>query len=172
LALAFQFCIVVLGSALFATPLGAIFMELNMKYIPILILIACIFVSCNKENNTAPIPPSNTSEIFLFAMRGDGSGDKIFAAKTSDTIIINKLLRQLDLPPEKRNLHIHGIVSAGNGGFNLKWDWYLIPDKWDVVESSMELCDCDPQFVTRNILAKDSTAWFCPWASYVFSKQE
>jgi hypothetical protein len=153
------------------TTLGVVKKELNMKYMTILILAACIFLSCTKEENTAPIPPSNTSAIFLFTIRGDGSGDKVFAAKTSDTVIISKLLKQLDLPPEKRNLHIHGKVSAGNGGYNLKWDWHIIPNEWDVVESSMELCDCDPQFVTNNLLVKDSTAWFCPWASYVISKQ-
>jgi hypothetical protein len=143
-----------------------------MKYIPILIYIACLFVSCSKENNTAPVPPSDTSVIFLFAMRGNGSGDETFAAKTTDTMIINKVLTQLDLPPEKRNLHIHGIVVAGDGGYNLNWDWHFIPDKWDIVESSMELCDGDPKFVTRDILSKDSTAWFCPWASYVLRRQQ
>ena len=44
------------------------------------------------------------------------------------------------MPVAERSLHIHGPVERASEGENLGWHWRFVPDAWDVVEASIEVC--------------------------------
>jgi hypothetical protein len=111
-----------------------------------------------------PIHPDR-SGLFLFAMRGLPGQ---FVARTSDPTVLEKARTQLQLGSSQRSLFINGPIARGNGDHNLDWSWHFVPDEWDLVEASIEVCDGTP-----DALEADLERWlnevgqFCPWRSYV-----
>jgi hypothetical protein len=90
-----------------------------------------------------------------------------FRASASDARVIARVRAELAKPFKQRSLHINGKISAGTGD-NAPWSWHFDQDKWDVVETSIELCDARPSYVEENLeqWLKD-VGRFCPWQSRV-----
>jgi len=122
-------------------------------------LIAC-------SDGEAPGAPALGLRTFLFGTRGVPPEDGEFVAATSDPLVQARLDAELTLPEAQRGRHIGGPLAKGNDGYNFSWSWHFLPDQWDVVEVSIELCDGTPRAVEENV-----DAWvgqvFCPWSSYV-----
>jgi hypothetical protein len=96
------------------------------------------------------------------------SEEESFIAVTSDPEIIEMAAKQLALPDEKRDLHINGLLAAGNGGFNRNWNWHIVPGEWFLAEISVEVCDGRPSFVESELeYWLNTVKRYCPWASYV-----
>jgi hypothetical protein len=111
---------------------------------------------------------SDSPRYFLFQHRGVAGETGQWVAATGDEKVLKKVAEQLTLPIAERTLHINGVISAGNGGHNLRWRWHFTPSKWNIVSLSIELCDGTPQMVEKNVqywVKKVKT--FCPWSSYV-----
>ena len=85
---------------------------------------------------------------FRFGMRGDSTRSEDFIAVTRDYEIIASAREQLLLPVSERTLHIHGVVTSGNGDHNLDWSWHFIPTDWVLVEASIEVCDVSPSAIS------------------------
>ena len=90
-----------------------------------------------------------------------------FVAATSDSIQIALATSQILLPDTLRDLHISGSVAHGNPGYNLQWHWHFRPDQWQLVQTSVEVCDVKP-----SVIEQDTSSWtdgwlFCPFSSYV-----
>ena len=129
----------------------------------ILPLASCMMFCGGSDAPTAPPERS-----FLFAMRGIPDAEGRFVAVTSDARTLALLDGQLALPEAQRNLHINGPVATGNGGHNLEWSWHFEPDRWELVEISIELCDGRPQHVEDDVeKGIADVGRFCPWASFV-----
>jgi hypothetical protein len=106
------------------------------------------------------------SKCYEVAMRGMAASENFFVLAT-DPVLIKKAEDQLKLP-EKERAHIHGPIDTGNGGFNGKWHWHIVPDKWTPAEISVELCDGTPSYVEshRDEWVK-TVKQYCPWSSYL-----
>jgi len=135
-----------------------------------LILVPIVFPGCDDEKN-----PQSVSEgtWFLFGMRSDTTGSEDFIAITADDEVIALADEQLSLPVSERLLHIHGMVTFGNGGHNLDWRWHFVPSEWQLVEESTELCDTNPHAVRDWLESMPDTITsipICPLHSYVKSK--
>lgn len=116
---------------------------------------------------------AESASRFLFATRSVPGAAGEFVAITSDPGVIRLARAQLELPEAERTLHINGPIAHGNGDHNLKWSWHFVPDEWDLVESSMELCDGTPQMVEDDPDHwVDSVTQFCPWESYIVREVE
>jgi hypothetical protein len=125
-------------------------------------LLGSAACSSDKTPGASAIGP----RTFLFGTRGLSPEEGEFVAVTSDPMVQARLDAELALPEAQRGKHISGIVAKGNGGVNLSWSWHFVPDEWDVVDLSIEICDGTPSAVEANV-----DAWagrtFCPWSSYV-----
>ncbi len=107
---------------------------------------------------------------FLFGTRGVPDPEGQFVAATSDPSVLAKVEGELALPASERRLHISGPIAAG-GGSNLSWSWHFVPDRWDLVEMSAEVCDGTPAMVESDVEGWVSgVGIFCPWGSYVQSE--
>lgn len=104
---------------------------------------------------------------FLFGMVGDSTGAEDFVAVTSDSVVVETARQLLRLPAGERQRHAHGFIRAGSGGVNLDWNWHFIPDQWDLVEMSVEVCDGRPSFVHNYLDEWLELGYFCPWGSYI-----
>ncbi len=114
-----------------------------------------------------PVPPT-ASRTFLFAIRGVPDAEGSFAARTSDPAVLARLDAQLALSADRRDLHVSGPIERGGGGHNLAWSWHLVPDRWEMVERSNELCDGTAAMVEKDLVYwVDVVGSFCPWGSYV-----
>ena len=124
-----------------------------------------VALSCH-DSSHAPVPAG--PRTFLFGMRGLSEAEGRFVAVTSDPDVLARLEAQLRVPAAERTLHIHGPVERGSEGDNLAWHWRFVPDGWDVVELSTEVCDGTPAMVEADV-----DGWvrdvgnFCPWSSFV-----
>lgn len=129
-----------------------------------------VMLSCHGDNPVELIDNRNHLRTFLFGMHGFGP-EEWFTASTSDPDLIRVIQEQLTLPEQERFLHIHGAIDRGNGGHNLRWSWYFVPNEWALVEVSIELCDGLPSDVEKNLdyWIKD-VGYFCPWSSYVMKE--
>jgi hypothetical protein len=108
------------------------------------------------------------ARLFVFGVRGVPDSQGQFVAATSDPAVLGKLEAELAVPANQRSLHIHGPIASGSGGHNLSWSWHFVPDQWDMVEMSIELCDGTPQLVEDDLdYWIETVGTFCPWASYV-----
>ncbi len=105
--------------------------------------------------------------VFEFAMK-NRIGSQNFFAITSDPAVIELCRRQLELPENKRNLHINGEIDYGSGGHNENWNWHFVPGKWTLAEASVEVCDGNPPMLEDDLSYWiDTLGQFCPWNSIV-----
>jgi len=122
--------------------------------------------SCGDSADNPLAPPAPRS--FIFGVRGLPDAEGQFVAVTSDPDVLARLEVELALDESKRALHIHGPIARGGGGHNIAWQWHFVPQQWDVVEISIELCDGTPQAVESDLdYWVDTVGTFCPWGSYV-----
>lgn len=110
------------------------------------------------------------NDAIVFEFLHESKSERFFAI-TSDSEVIDKARAELQLPLNKRSLHINGVILAGDGGHNSPWSWHLKPSGWDLVEQSIELCDAWPGYVEAN---RDewirNPGRFCPWGSRVLGE--
>lgn len=105
---------------------------------------------------------------FEFKIDFSNGHEHYMVAATSEEPIIEKALEQLDLPEEKRNLHINGIIEKGNPGYNRDWSWHFVPNEWVLAEYSVEVCDGIPDMVEDDLdYWINTVGQFCPWGSFV-----
>ncbi len=95
-----------------------------------------------------------------------------YAAVTAAPALIAAVRAELAKPLAERHLHIHGAVAKGDGGHNSPWYWHFVPDRWNLVEMSMELCDGQPSDIEADV-----DKWvadigsYCPWSSRVLRER-
>lgn len=136
--------------------------------INLLLCFTLLIFSCEKDSDPAPdCQPELLPGTRYFEFITDR--DQIFQAWTSDTMVINQVLKQLELPRNERNLHINGKILANPGkcNYNQNWSWYFDPNEWVLAELSIELCDGDPQYVEENVAEYIRIGGYCPWGSVV-----
>lgn len=116
----------------------------------------------------------DAQEIRYFQFRalcgGNNWQDTAFVAAASDADLINAVLSEMERPLEERKFII-GDIAAGDGGHNFnadfRFNWHFVPDKWQLAEVAVEVCDgCpysnvhqDPDLWLNNV------GFFCPWSS-------
>ena len=133
----------------------------------VLIISPFIIINCDDESSLQ----NDSEEVwFRFGMRDDATGSEDFIAVTADDEVIALARGELMLSVTERVYHIHGLVTFGNGGHNLGWEWHFIPSEWQLVEESMELCDTNPNAVISWLESMPDTITsipICPLASYL-----
>jgi hypothetical protein len=86
--------------------------------------------------------------------------------------VIQRVRADLVLPLQDRDRHINGPIDRGDGGHNQPWTWHFVPDQWDLVELSMELCDGNPTDVENDPdYWVDTVGVFCPWSARVVEEK-
>lgn len=111
------------------------------------------------------VSPKDKDEYVRFEFKT--TGNEHFFARTSEPKVIDKAREQLSKPVKDRNLFINGVIKRGTA-FNNGWSWHFVPDKWSLVEMSIEVCDGRPSYVEENInYWVDDVGRFCPFSSYV-----
>jgi hypothetical protein len=136
----------------------------------ILILVTLMFLVASCGSGSGGVPPPPTERKFLFGIRLDSTGEQDFIAVTSNPQVASKVAMELEKPISERVLMINGAIDRGNNG-NMNWSWHFKANDWDLVATSIELCDGLPSFVEQDIhYWVDVVQRFCPWAS--FPKQE
>jgi hypothetical protein len=107
---------------------------------------------------------------YVFRLHGFPASQE-FRARTDSAEVIAQARQQLTLPVAERRLFAIGPIRAGNGGYNLAWQWHFAD--FALAEMAIELCDGTP-----TLLEEDIEYWlgtvksFCPWASYVHAELE
>jgi hypothetical protein len=129
----------------------------NKKLIQLLLLKILLFIYN---------PSTYSQRYFEFGCVGYDSTENFIAA-TTDTIQLSIADSLLFLPDSLRGRHIHGLVAFGNDGYNLNWNWHFIPNKWQLVETSVELCDTRPSAIRNDSSYWDDTLLVCPWCTYI-----
>jgi hypothetical protein len=133
-----------------------------MKTISLLTLIFLV-ASCDSDSSDGP--PFPMEHRFLFGMRFDSTGAQDVIAVTGKPEVISKAMQELKKPVSQRTLFISGAIDRGNSG-NRNWNWHFRLNEWDLVESSIEVCDGRPSDVEQNIdYWVDTVQRFCPWAN-------
>ena len=70
-----------------------------------------------------------------------------FVASTSNPGVLAAAREELSRPEGDRRLYILGPIAEGDGGYDIDWDWHFVPGEWQLTDTSMDLCDADPQFI-------------------------
>ena len=84
---------------------------------------------------------------FVFSLPTTEGDVVSFVATTSDPDVLATVRAELDRPEGSRSLYILGPLAVGDGGHNTGWSWHFVPDAWEMTDTSMDLCDADPQFI-------------------------
>lgn len=103
--------------------------------LPLLVLFALLTVACGG-------PPE-----FVFSLPTTEGDVVSFVATTSDPDVLATAREELDRADADRGLYILGPLAEGDGGHNPGWSWHFVPDAWELTDTSMDLCDADPQFI-------------------------
>jgi hypothetical protein len=56
----------------------------------------------------------------------------------------------------------------GGGGFNAPWSWHLDPDRTQMVEAAIEVCDGKPSYVEAH---QADFPTYCPWAGRIVERR-
>ena len=100
---------------------------------------------------------------FVFTMATDQGQVESFVAVTSDADVIATAREELKRPESERHLYILGPVAEGGGDHNVDWGWHFVASEWELTDTSIDLCDGEPQFVEdaiRDWVAKIGR--YCP----------
>lgn len=129
-----------------------------------ILLLSLLLTGCGLFN-------SNDDERYYEFTHQDEEIDYSFTVKTSDPNVIEKAENQLKIPFEQRTLHINGDIERGTEDYNSNWSWHFVPDRWDLVEISVEVCDGRPQMVEDDLdYWVDQVGYFCPWSARVLKE--
>lgn len=112
----------------------------------------------------------NTLITFRFGLHND-SGAEDFLARTNEDAVIRTAREQLTRPIAERQLFITGLIQRVSKGANLAWGWQHVDSMWELVRTSIELCDATPSQVEQHLAAWAGRR-FCPWRSYVKSEEQ
>jgi hypothetical protein len=93
------------------------------------------------------VPGCGGPSQFVFTMTTDQGQVESFVAVTSDADVIARAREELKRPAYERHLYILGRVAEGDGDHNDDWGWHFVAGEWELTDTSMDLCDGDPQFV-------------------------
>lgn len=97
----------------------------------------------------------------------------LFRAQTRNEEVIQQAEAELRLPPAERRLFPNGPIARGDGGHNAPWSWHFVPDRWELVEVSIELCDATPEYVEAHLaMFVDTIGRFCPWSARLVRSPE
>ncbi len=128
------------------------------------LIIALFFI-------TGFITKAQTIRYFEFGTTcGHGNWqDTSFIASTTNQTLIDSVFANINRPKSLRK-HIHGAIDYGNAGHNRNashWFlWHFIPNQWDLVDVSVEVCDGCPY----SDVDADTAYWvgnikeYCSWA--------
>lgn len=132
---------------------------ISIKNIGLIFLAAVLFSGCIKLNEP---------EYITFKFKT--TGDEVFYASTTDEKVIDRARRQLQLPVDQRNLFINGKIKRGTAGNN-DWSWHFVPDEWQLVQVSIEVCSGRPSYVEQDLdYWVDNIGRFCPFSSNVIQE--
>ncbi len=138
-----------------------------MYRISIIAILLMTFFSIFSACSSTSGDDDDQTKYYEFT-HADQEVDYSIVAKTSDPDVIQKVEEELARPFNERNLHINGDIESGNGDHNNNWSWHFVPDEWDLVEISAEVCDGRPQFVEDELdYWLEDVGYFCPWSSRV-----
>lgn len=147
-------------------PYGAIGAQLDQalrRRVPLLAVMLAVLVSFSGASQ-----PTRFFEFTTVCGHGNWQ-DTSFIAATSDQVVIDSVLANLERPILQRNF-INGPIDYGNGGCNHNADhwflWHFIPDQWNLVALAIEVCDGCPY----SDVDADTAYWvgtigqYCPWS--------
>jgi len=132
--------------------------------------IGLFTASCKKKVEPTP----TTYRYFEVGITGVQAGwrDSSFVVATADPELIYRLLEQLMMPIDDRQI-VMGELARGNGGYNKNgshnFSWHFKENKWDLVDVSAEIYDGR----AYSDLDLDPYYWFgsmkrfSPWGSYI-----
>lgn len=130
----------------------------NPTKIGFLLLVAFLLglTACASESPPRP-------RTFLFVHTATGA---LFRAQTSVPEVIAQAEAELNRPFHDRHLFPNGLIARGDGGYNAPWSWHFVPDRWELVEVSIEVCDATPAYVEANVdYFVDTLGRYCPWGA-------
>lgn len=84
---------------------------------------------------------------FVFTLPTPDGAVVSFVATTTDPGVLAAAREELNRPEGDRRLYILGPLAEGDGGHNPGWNWHFVPGGWELTDTSMDLCDADPQFI-------------------------
>lgn len=117
---------------------------------------------------TGESPPE--PRTFLFVHTATGA---LFRAQTSLPAVIAQAEAELDRPFPERRLFPIGPIARGDGGHNVPWSWHFVPDRWELAEVSIEVCDATPEYVEANLdYFVDTLGSCCPWGAHLVRSVE
>ena len=102
---------------------------------PLVVLVLLLSAACGG-------PPE-----FVFSLPTTEGDVVSFVATTSDPDVLAAVREELDRANADRSFYILGPLAEGDGGHNPGWGWHFVPDAWELTDTSMDLCDADPQFI-------------------------
>ncbi len=106
------------------------------------------------------------SSHFVFRHTGSLGDVRSFVASTTDPDVIALAREELTRSADERTLYIQGRVAEGDGGLNEGWDWHFVPNEWELVDESVEICDADPEFIDATLLDwVEKIGRYCPRAA-------
>ncbi len=119
------------------------------------LLTAVASVSCGER-----------SSHFVFRHTGSLGDVRSFVASTTNPDVIALAREELTRSADERTLYIQGRVAEGDGGLNEGWDWHFVPNEWELVDESVEICDADPEFIDATLLDwVEKIGRYCPRAA-------
>ena len=132
-----------------------------------LAVIGLLIASCSKK-------PEQTYRYFEVGITGVQADwrDSSFVVATADPELTYRILEQLSMPIDDRQIVI-GELARGNGGYNKNgshnFGWHFKENQWDLVDMSIEIYDGR----AYSDLDLNPDYWFgqmkrfSPWGSYI-----
>jgi len=127
------------------------------------------FVSDSTIYDTSSCGPIFDSSYVFFTVGIHGADDESnYTITTNDADLIDQCRSQLELPEDERILHINGYLDYGDAGFNVPWNWHIIPNDWVLAEMSIGVCNGEPEDVENDLdYWINTVGQLCNWGSFI-----
>lgn len=126
----------------------------------VLLAAIALALACSSSDGGITPPPPGTAEFVV-----DVAGER-FVLRVADSAAA-RLARERMLGGNIR--FPAGPLRRGDGGFNQPWHWHFVPDRVQMVEGAIEVCDARPSYVEAHI--DDFLLSYCPWGAEIISER-
>lgn len=126
-----------------------------------LAILSLVFACSGGGGNGGITPPPPGAVDFVVTV-----GSERLVMRVTDTAVVRQARERI----RGDNIRFpSGPLRRGDGGFNQPWHWHFDPDRVQMVESAIEVCDALPSYVESHI--DDFLMGYCPWGGSVVSER-
>ena len=112
--------------------------------------------------------PAAPDDVALFRV---DVGSESFTISILDEAVASEADRRIQ--EDEGVALVVGKLARSDGGFNMPWNWHILPNTVQISDNAAEVCDGMPSMVEADLdYWVDTVKQFCPWTGRLVERKQ